>query len=308
MAAVVLEANNLSKSYGSVKAVDHVDLTIAQGECLALLGPNGAGKTTTVEILEGLQAPTTGSVKILGKDISRDRRTILESIGVLLQETYMYKKLTVRETLDLFGSFYKHPLSTDQIIERMQLEEKRDSRLEHLSGGQKQRVYIGCALINDPTLVFLDEPTTGLDPQARRMIWNLLREYKGSERSILLTTHYMEEAEVLADRIAIMDHGKIIAQGSPRQLIADTCGEQIVWFALEKPDQVAELKNRLSDLRHAREVEGGYEVTTRTAPLLVANLTQAVQQMGLVISSLQMRNSTLEDVFIKLTGRSIRDD
>lgn len=306
--AAVLQAHRLSKTFGSTIAVHDVSLSISAGECLAVLGPNGAGKTTTIEILEGLQQPTSGSVTILGKDIRRERRTILESVGVLLQETYMYKKLTVRETINLFGSFYRHPLSTDRIIQLMQLEEKCDSRLEHLSGGQKQRVYIGCALVNDPKLVFLDEPTTGLDPQARRMIWDLLKEYKGTERSILLTTHYMEEAEVLADRVAIMDHGRIIAEGSPRQLIAEICGEQIVWFSLESPERYFQLQERVPELAGAVAIDGGYEITTREAPLAVAKLTHAAQDIELPIRSLQMRNSTLEDVFLKLTGRSIRDD
>jgi ABC-2 type transport system ATP-binding protein len=214
----MLEAKGLTKHFKSLVAVDGVDLSLGTGECLALLGPNGAGKTTTVEMLEGLLAPDAGTVEIFGKNLARARREILEEVGVLLQETNLYKRYTVRETLELFGSFYAKAKEPDEIMERLSLTDKADVQLRKLSGGQKQRAYLGCALVNDPRLLFLDEPTTGLDPQARRATWELLQGLKTEGRSIFLTTHYMEEAAFLADRVAIIDHGKIIASGTPGEL------------------------------------------------------------------------------------------
>jgi ABC-2 type transport system ATP-binding protein len=246
---VALSARGLTKYYGELKAVDGISLSVDQGCCVALLGPNGAGKTTTVEMLEGLLPPDSGEVEILGQSLAKDRQEILEQIGVVLQETSLYKRYTVAETIALFASFYKCALDPEDVIRRLQLTEKRDTQLRHLSGGQRQRVYLACALVNDPRILFLDEPTTGLDPQARRAIWDLVTELKQEGRSILLTTHYMDEAEALADRVLIIDHGKVIAEGTPQQLIRDTCGDMVK----------------------------------------------------------QVRHGTLEDVFIKLTGRSIRE-
>jgi ABC-2 type transport system ATP-binding protein len=246
-ATPALEARGLVKRYKDLTAVAGVDLKVGRGECLALLGPNGAGKTTTVEMLEGLLAPDAGQVLILGESLAQNRRGLLEKVGVLLQETNLYKRYTVRETLELFASFYEKSLDPEAIMTRLGLTDKADVQLRRLSGGQKQRVYLGAALINDPDLLFLDEPTTGLDPQARRAIWDLVQAIKAEGKSILLTTHYMEEAEVLADRVAIMDQGKIIVEGTPRELIDSIGAVQVV------------------------------------------------------------RNGTLEDVFLKMTGRSIRD-
>lgn len=247
---LMLSARGLTKRYKNLVAVDGVDLTVGPGECLALLGPNGAGKTTTVEMLEGLTVPDSGVVEIFGKRLPGERRAILEKVGVQLQETNLYKRYTVRETLTLFGSFYKEAQDPEVIMKRMSLTDKADVQLRKLSGGQKQRAYLGCALVNDPKLLFLDEPTTGLDPQARRAIWDLLRELKAEGRGILLTTHYMEEAEVLADRVAIIDHGKIIAEGTPQELIKRTGVDQV---------------------------------------------------------KVEPRHGSLEDVFLKLTGRTLRD-
>ncbi|MBM4251111.1 MAG: ABC transporter ATP-binding protein [Deltaproteobacteria bacterium] len=246
---VALSAQGLKKYYGELKAVDDISLTVNHGSCVALLGPNGAGKTTTVEMLEGLLPPDSGEVQILGQSLTKNRRQILERIGVVLQETTLYKRYTVTETVALFASFYKNSLAPEVVINRLHLTDKKDTQLRHLSGGQRQRVYLACALVNDPQLLFLDEPTTGLDPQARRAIWDLVGELKKEGRSILLTTHYMDEAEALADHVLIIDHGKVIAEGTPQQLIRDTCGDTVQ----------------------------------------------------------QIRHGTLEDVFIKLTGRSIRE-
>ncbi|MEN9834473.1 MAG: hypothetical protein RL011_666 [Pseudomonadota bacterium] len=246
---VALSARGLKKYFGELKAVDGISLTVGHGSCVALLGPNGAGKTTTVEMLEGLLSPDSGDIEILGLSLAKDRRSILERIGVVLQETTLYKRFTVAETVALFASFYKNSLDPDIVIGRLLLTDKRDTQLRHLSGGQRQRVYLACALVNDPRLLFLDEPTTGLDPQARRAIWELVGQLKREGRSILLTTHYMDEAEALADRVLIIDQGRVIAEGTPQQLIRDTCGDTVQ----------------------------------------------------------QVRHGTLEDVFIKLTGRSIRE-
>ncbi len=308
----LLEAKNLEKSFGELKAVRGISLTVAKGQCFALLGPNGAGKTTTVEMLEGLQQPDSGEIKIFDKSLNTNRRDILERVGILLQETHLYKKLTVKETLQLFASFFKKPGNVDAMIKKFGLEEKANARLEHLSGGQKQRLYLGCSLINDPELVFLDEPTTGLDPQARRMIWELLKELKADNRSILLTTHYMEEAEYLADYVAIVDKGQIIVQGTPKQLIRDICGEQTLWISFgeeHKNDRklLAEIAAKLPWFKDARMLDGGYELLTSQADKHIPELTEMAKALGLTISGLRMRSCTLEDVFLKLTGRTIRD-
>ena len=304
-----LAARGLYKTYGLVKAVQGVDLQIAQGECLALLGPNGAGKTTTVEILEGLTIPDQGEVEIGGRALVRDRREIMQSVGVLLQETNLYKRYSVHETLSMFGAFFEKSVDPDQIIERLSLADKRDTQLRHLSGGQKQRVGLGCALINDPKLLFLDEPTTGLDPQARRAIWDLMLQLKTAGKSILLTTHYMEEAEVVADRVAIMDAGKIIAMGTPRQLIRDVmggdllqveCGGEALWA-------IDQLKSRLSWLSNLRYTETGCEVIVDDVAEKLSSLMMQAAALDIEIKRLEVRRGTLEDVFLRLTGRSFRD-
>jgi ABC-2 type transport system ATP-binding protein len=304
--SIALSARGLVKSFKDLKAVAGVDLEVAAGNCVALLGPNGAGKTTTVEILEGLKNQDEGQVEIFGMDWRKQREEILEIIGVLLQETYLYKRFTVKETLELFSSFYKNSVPIDDIMKRMQLTDKADTKLMALSGGQKQRVYIGCSLINNPKLLFLDEPTTGLDPQARHMIWDLLTEIKASGCSILLTTHYMEEAETLADQVMIIDHGKIITKGTPRELIKETCGEQILRVELDAADK-AKLENTVTWLKDSIEVEGGYETPTTNATEWTISLVRTAEQEKIAIKSLQMRDCTLEDVFLKLTGRGIRD-
>ena len=304
-----LVARGLYKSYGLVKAVQGVDLHIAQGECLALLGPNGAGKTTTVEILEGLTIPDQGEVEIGGLALVRDRREIMQFVGVLLQETNLYKRYSVHETLTMFGAFFEKSVDPDQIIQRLSLADKRDTQLRHLSGGQKQRVGLGCALVSDPKLLFLDEPTTGLDPQARRAIWDLMLQLKTSGKSILLTTHYMEEAEVVADRVAIMDAGKIIAMGTPKQLIRDVmggdlllveCGGEVLWA-------VDQLKSRLSWLSSLRYTETGCEVVVDDVAEKLSGLMMQAAALDIEIKRLEVRRGTLEDVFLRLTGRSLRD-
>ena len=218
---------------GPVHAVNGIDLEIRQGECFGLLGPNGAGKTTTVEILEGLNQPTSGEVEVLGLRWATDETAIRERIGVTLQETRFPDKETVREIVTLFRSFYKSGLTPDDVIARVSLESKANAFIEQLSGGQQQRLAVALALVGDPEILFLDEPTTGLDPQSRRQLWDVIRDLRDRGRTIVLTTHYMDEAERLCDRVAIIDQGKIIAQGSPGELIARLGGDHIVEFALE---------------------------------------------------------------------------
>ena len=220
------------KTFVDVVAVERLDLEVARGECFGLLGPNGAGKTTTIEICEGLTVPDAGSVELLGLNWHSGANELRQRIGIQLQETQFPDKLTVEETLRLFRSFYRHGISVEESIQTAQLEEKRRSRVGGLSGGQKQRLAMACALVGNPELLFLDEPTTGLDPQARRHLWDLVDRLKQTGRTIILTTHYMEEAERLCDRVAIMDHGQIIALGTPQQLIASLGGEHIVEFAV----------------------------------------------------------------------------
>lgn len=225
-----LRVAGLRKAYEDVVAVDGLDLTVESGECFGLLGPNGAGKTTTIEICEGLTTPDSGTVEVLGSSWTRDERSLRERLGIQLQETQLAEKLTVGETVQLFRSFYTHGRAVRDVIDIVQLGEKYDSRVGKLSGGQKQRLALACAIVGDPELLFLDEPTTGLDPQSRRQLWDLIVELRASGRSIVLTTHYMDEAEKLCDRVAIVDHGKVIALGSPRELIASLGAEHVVEF------------------------------------------------------------------------------
>jgi ABC-2 type transport system ATP-binding protein len=217
--APALVVRGLRKFYGDVRAVDGLDLEIRSGECFGLLGPNGAGKTTTIEICEGLLERDSGDVELLGMTWEKDGRALRERLGIQLQDTQLSEKLTVTETLELFRSFYQNGRSVDEVIRLVQLEEKRSARVGTLSGGQKQRLAIACAMVGDPELLFLDEPTTGLDPQSRRQLWSLIEEFRSTGRTILLTTHYMDEAERLCDRVAIVDHGHIIAHGAPHELI-----------------------------------------------------------------------------------------
>jgi ABC-2 type transport system ATP-binding protein len=313
-----LAAKGLVKRFKGVAAVDGIDVTVPRGACVALLGPNGAGKTTTVEMLEGLQTPDAGAVEVCGLPLAKERRAIMERIGVVLQETALYKRYTVRETLQLFASFFQRSLAVEEVLARLSLQEKADAQLRTLSGGQRQRVYLGCALINDPELLFLDEPTTGLDPQARRALWDLLAALKAEGRSILLTTHYMEEAEVLADHVLIMDRGRIIAAGTPRQLIREVTGDQILWASFGAPGAAlpaladaalkARIGARLPWFEAAQAADEGFEVQAADVAVRAQELFRAVSELGLEVRALRVRSGTLEDVFLHLTGRSMRDD
>jgi ABC-2 type transport system ATP-binding protein len=292
-------------------AVAGLDLTVGAGECFGLLGPNGAGKTTTIEILEGLTLPDSGEVEILGTPW-RDGaagRALRERLGIQLQETQLADKLQVGEVLALFRSFYQQSHTVDEVLALVELEEKRKARVVTLSGGQKQRLAVACALVSKPELLFLDEPTTGLDPQSRRQLWEIIRRFRAAGGTVLLTTHYMEEAERLCDRVAIMDHGKVIALGTPRELIASLGAEHVIEFALLEgvTDALTAGLQTLAGVTAVRPAAGGLSLTVtelhRTLPALLALL----QQRRLELSSLTTHHATLDDVFVALTGRQLRD-
>jgi ABC-2 type transport system ATP-binding protein len=309
------------KAFTDVQAVDGLDLEVARGECFGLLGPNGAGKTTTIEICEGLTAPDEGTVELLGLNWRSGADQLRQRIGIQLQETQFPDKLTVEETLRLFRSFFKHGISMEESISTAQLEEKRRSRVGGLSGGQKQRLAMACALVGDPELLFLDEPTTGLDPQARRHLWDLVDGLKQAGRTIILTTHYMDEAERLCDRVAIMDHGKVISLGTPQQLIGTIGGEDIVEFAVTN-SQVS--NSQVSDSRPAapkveallaipgvqsHRVDAGlHQLSVSELHLAVPMIFAAIEAQGLHLSEFRTHSATLEDVFVRLTGRNLRDE
>ncbi len=305
-----LALSGLRKAFGDLIAVDGVNLEVLKGECFGLLGPNGAGKTTTIEICEGLTPPDAGAVKLLGLDWRKNANELRQRIGIQLQETQFPDKLTVEETLRLFRSFYRQGLSSEEAIRVAQLEEKRKSRVGTLSGGQKQRLAMACALVGDPELLFLDEPTTGLDPQARRHLWDLVDELKRAGRTIILTTHYMDEAERLCDRVAIMDHGKIIALGTVRELISSVGGEHIVEFAV-RGDAIAVDVSRLTAIdgvRSHRVDAGFHQLAVTDLHTTVPPIFAELAAMNLELSEFRTHSATLEDVFVALTGRNLRDE
>jgi ABC-2 type transport system ATP-binding protein len=301
----------LRKAFGSLVAVDGLDLEVAGGECFGLLGPNGAGKTTTIEICEGLTAPDTGTVELFGLGWTSSAEQLRQRIGVQLQETQLPDKLTVEEAIRLFRSFYRRGIAVEVSIRTAQLEDKRGARIVTLSGGQKQRLAMACALVGDPELLFLDEPTTGLDPQARRHLWDLVDALKQAGRTIILTTHYMEEAERLCDRVAIMDHGRIIAQGTTPQLIALVGAEHIVEFAVKEREtrevNVASLL-AIPGVQSHRADAGLHQLSVTELHTSVPLIFAALDAQGLNLSEFRTHSATLEDVFVNLTGRTLRDE
>ena len=307
---MALLVRGLRKAYRDVVAVDGIDLDVRTGECFALLGPNGAGNTTTIEICEGLIAPDAGTVELLGLEWKRNARELRQRLGVQLQETQLADKLTVQETVQLFRSFYERGPAVSSVIQMVQLEDKRNGRVNQLSGGQKQRLAMACALVGDPDLLFLDEPTTGLDPQARRQVWQLIEHFKTAGRTIILTTHYMDEAERLSDRVAIMDHGKIIALGTPRELVASIGVDHVVEFAIDgaraAPD-AAELE-RIDGVRRARADNGGWQLQVTQLHLAVPALLAELARRAIPLTELRTHSASLEDVFVTLTGRHLRED
>jgi ABC-2 type transport system ATP-binding protein len=306
---IALQVRKLRKVYQDVVAVDGLDLEIHAGECFGLLGPNGAGKTTTIEICEGLNTPDDGDVVVLGRRWGSDDRALRELLGISLQETQFSEKLTVAETVRLFRSFYGSGPLPEDVIAMVQLQEKTGSRVGQLSGGQKQRLALACALVGDPELLFLDEPTTGLDPQSRRQLWELIEAFKADGRSILLTTHYMEEAERLCDRVAIVDHGKIIALGTPRELIAGLRTEHVLEFALAGAQAFDEHPLRgIEGVCAADRRDGTYRLQVEELHRTMPALLQELRRQGAQLAELRTHSATLEDVFVSLTGRHLRDD
>jgi ABC-2 type transport system ATP-binding protein len=306
---VAVQVRQLRKAYQDVVAVDGLDLEIYAGECFGLLGPNGAGKTTTIEICEGLTAPDDGAVEVLGRRWGQDDRALRELLGISLQETQFSEKLTVAETVQLFRSFYRTGASPDEVIAMVQLQEKAGSRVGQLSGGQKQRLALACALVGDPELLFLDEPTTGLDPQSRRQLWDLIDGFKSDGRSILLTTHYMDEAERLCDRVAIVDHGRTIALGTPRELIASLRAEHVLEFALADHQTLDEAPLRhIEGVCAAHHHDSTYRLQVEELHRTMPALLQELRRQGAQLAELRTHSATLEDVFVSLTGRHLRDD
>ncbi len=309
----VIACRGLRKQYkgrgGIVNAVNGLDLEIGRGECFGLLGPNGAGKTTTIEIFEGLLRPTAGDVVVLGMRWGKHDSELRQKIGISLQETRFTERLTVLETLVLFRSFYRKGNNPADVMEDVGLTEKAKAWVGKLSGGQRQRLAVACALVGDPLLLFLDEPTTGLDPQSRRHLWDIIQRLREGGRTVLLTTHYMDEAERLCNRVAIIDHGKIIALGSPAELIAGLGGEHIVEFALANSEGIP--NEELAGLPAVKEVRtngNGIALTVAEPHVAIPALLKHLQSKKLELSRLTTRNASLEDVFVNLTGRYLRDD
>ena len=310
MPEAALRVRALRKTYQDVVAVSGVDLEVPPGQCFGLLGPNGAGKTTTIEICEGLTARDSGEVEVLGMRWETDARALKQRLGIQLQETQLSDKLTVDETVRLFRSFFDKGPTPERVIALVQLEEKRRSRVGTLSGGQKQRLALACALVGDPEILFLDEPTTGLDPQARRQLWDLIEEFKRAGRTILLTTHYMDEAERLCERVAIMDHGKIIALGSPRELVASIGVEHVLEFSADNAAQrldLAELR-ALEGVRDAQVENGAVRMQVTALHRAVPALLAELGRRDVKLTELRTHSATLEDVFVTLTGRHLRDE
>jgi ABC-2 type transport system ATP-binding protein len=297
------------KRYGDVVAVNGLDLEVKRGECFGLLGPNGAGKTTTIEILEGLLAHDAGDVEVLGASWGESERALRQRLGIQLQETQLNDKLTVIETLRLFRSFYDRGRSVGEVLKVVELESKRDSRVGALSGGQKQRLAVGCSLVGQPELLFLDEPTTGLDPQSRRQLWSLLERFRAEGGTILLTTHYMDEAETLCDRIAIVDHGRVIALGTPLELIASLGAAHVVAFALEEGSSglSSEELRALPGVRDVTTEDGHIQLIASEVHVTVPALLRTLTERDARLSLLATHGATLEDVFVRLTGRHLRD-
>jgi ABC-2 type transport system ATP-binding protein len=306
---LAVRCSGLVKRYGDLLAVNGLDLEVRRGECFGLLGPNGAGKTTTIEILEGLLAHDAGDVEVLGTRWGGSDQRLRERLGIQLQETQLHDKLTVFETLRLFRSFYRQGRSIDEVLAVVELGAKAHSRVGALSGGQKQRLAVGCALVGAPDLLFLDEPTTGLDPQSRRQLWALLERYRADGGTILLTTHYMDEAQTLCDRVAIVDQGRVIAQGTPRELIASLGASNVIVFAVE--EGAADLPRAALEALpgvHGVSFEGGAtQIIASEVHVTVPALLRAVAERQGRLSQLTTHGASLEDVFVRLTGRHLRD-
>jgi ABC-2 type transport system ATP-binding protein len=304
-----IQCRDLRKTYdGKLEAVRGLNLEIERGECFGLLGPNGAGKTTTIEILEGLLDPTSGEVTIFGHTWQKNSREMREWLGISLQETRLSEKLTVRETIELFASFYREPRSAVAVLDDLQLGEKIDSFVGKLSGGQRQRLAVATALVGNPRILFLDEPTTGLDPQSRRQLWDIIRSFQRAGGTVLLTTHYMDEAERLCDRLAIVDNGEVIAEGTPAHLIERLGGHHVVEFEVTgDPIDGADTWRTLPGVESVRHDDGVISLAVREPHLTIPALLTAVETQGSQLLRLTTRQASLEDVFVNLTGRHLRE-
>ena len=306
-----IQCRDLRKTYdGKVEAVRGLNLEIQTGECFGLLGPNGAGKTTTIEILEGLLEPTSGQVTILGRTWKENARELREAMGISLQETRLSEKLTVLETIELFSGFYRQPRAPREVLEQMQLEEKADSWVGKLSGGQRQRLAVATALVGNPKVLFLDEPTTGLDPQSRRQLWDIIRSFQKAGGTVLLTTHYMDEAERLCDRLAIVDHGQVIAEGAPADLIDRLGGHHMVEFQVSGNANGSDVDGwrALPGVESVRHDNGLVCLNVREPHLTIPALLDAVTKERGQLLHLTTRQASLEDVFVRLTGRHLREE
>ncbi len=309
LATSVLRVRDLRKRYKDVVAVDGIDLDVARGECFGLLGPNGAGKTTTIEICEGLTAADSGDVEVLGMRWADDALALRQRLGIQLQDTQLTDKLTVLETLRLFRSFYERGAAPEDVMSLVQLDEKRNARIAALSGGQKQRLALACALVGDPELLFLDEPTTGLDPQARRQLWDLIEEFKRTGRTIVLTTHYMEEAERLCDRVAIMDKGRVIALATPPQLIASIGANHLIEISTGGAHPLdPDTFRKMDGVRDARAENGSLRIQAVDLHRVLPALLEDLRRLDVPVTELRTHSATLEDVFVSLTGRHLRDE
>ncbi len=306
MGAPVIQAEGLYKSYGSVEALRGVSFEVEEGEVFGLLGPNGAGKTSTVEILEGMRTPDRGIARVCGLDPEKSGFKFKEQIGAVLQSTSLPDKIRVKEAIDLFAKFYRRHANTDDLLKRFQLEEKRTAFYSQLSGGQKQRLALAMALVNDPSVVFLDEPTAGLDPQVRREIYDIIEELKRDKKTVLLTTHYIEEAERLCDRVAIVDQGSVIALGTPRDLKHASAGTTRIEARLAKPVTDGALA-RLEGVTDCRQFDGAYVMHSSRPPQTIVALVKQLEAENNELQSLEMFSPSLEDAFIELTGRRLRE-
>jgi len=306
MSEAYVQVEQLRKTYGDLTAVDGISFTIEQGEVFGLLGPNGAGKTTTLEIMEGLRSSDSGRVSISGMELPGAFDQLKQIIGVQLQATSLYDRIEVAEVLALFGSYYEKSLSVDELLKLVSLEEKRKDYVKNLSGGQLQRLALALALVNDPRLVFLDEPTTGLDPQARQNLWTIIERMKGEGRTVILTTHYMEEAERLADRVAVIDHGKIIAMDSPRALIRllDTGGKIVCSVAGTLP---LEQLHNTPDIAKITQENGRLTLEVHDTKGALTLLLSIAGEHAIELEDLHVSRPNLEDVFLHLTGRHLRE-
>jgi ABC-2 type transport system ATP-binding protein len=306
VAGPAIRVHELRKRYGDVQAVDGVSFEVQRGEVFGMLGPNGAGKTTTVEMMEGLRVPDSGEVRVLDLDATRQAAVLKQRIGVALQTAALYPNLTVTEIIDLFRSFYRRSRPTQELIEALDLGERRDAATKVLSGGQRQRLSVALALVNDPEVLFLDEPTTGMDPQARRSLWGLVRGLADRGTTVVLTTHYMEEAEQLCDRIAVMDHGHVLELGTVSELVDRRFHERAVRFTDLPALSDADLAALPGATRVVRD-EGTAEVWTRDVATTIGGLLTLTRERDVEPADLAVRRPTLEDLFLELTGRALRD-